>query len=65
MKIGDLVIMKTNPKAMGIVIGLYQDIYPKGLQGEDVFDMATVLWNNGVLGGAEVSFEIHRLEVVG
>ncbi len=62
MKIGDLVIMKTNPKAMGIVIGLYQDIYPKG--GGTV-DMATVLWNNGVLGGAEVSFEIHRLEVIG
>ncbi len=61
MKVGDLVIMKTNPKAMGIVIGLYQDIYPKGLQGEDVFDMATVLWNGGF---GEVSFEVERLEVI-
>ena len=61
MKIGDLVIMKSKPTSMGIVVGLYQDIYPKGLQGEDIFDMATVLWD----GKYEVSFEVDRLEVIG
>jgi len=61
MKIGDLVVVKTNPKAIGIVVGLYQDIYPKGLQGEEVTIMATVQWNTG----AEVSCEVFRLEVIG
>jgi streptomycin 6-kinase len=53
--------MKSKPTSMGIVVGLYQDIYPKGLQGEDIFDMATVLWD----GKYEVSFEVDRLEVIG
>jgi len=61
MKVGDLVSLKTNPKAMGIVIGLYQDIYPKGLQGEDVFDMATVLWN---ISNYRSAFEVTKLVVI-
>ena len=61
MKIGDLVIMKSKPTSIGIVVGLYHDVYPKGLQGEEVLDMATVLWG----GTTSVSFETHRLEVIG
>ena len=61
MQIGDLVIMKSKPTSIGIVVGLYHDVYPKGLQGEEVLDMATVLWG----GTTSVSFETHRLEVVG
>ena len=61
MQIGDLVIMKSKPTSIGIVVGLYQDVYPVGLQGEDVLDMATVHW----WLGSKASFEIHLLEVIG
>jgi len=61
MQIGDLVIMKSNPASIGIVVDLYHDVYPVGLQGEDVLDMATVYW----WLGDKASFETHRLEVIG
>jgi|TARA_R110000824_G_scaffold33958_1_gene108425 hypothetical protein len=61
MKVGDLVIMKSKPTSIGIVVGLYQDIYPRGLQGEEVLDMAMVHW----WLGASASFEIHLMEVIG
>ena len=61
MKVGDLVIMKSKPTSMGIVVSVYQDIYPKGLQGEEVINMATVHW----WLGAQASFEIHLMEVIG
>ena len=62
MQIGDLVIMKSKPTSMGIVVELYQDIYDKGWTGQDVWNMATVFWNGGF---GEVSFQVDRLEVIG
>ena len=62
MQIGDLVIMKSKPTSMGIVVGLFDDIYDRGFQGTEVWHMATVLWN-GCFG--EASFEVDRLEVIG
>ena len=63
MQIGDLVIMKSNPTAMGIVVSLYTDIYNQGDEyHERRWDMATVLWNGSL---DEVSFEVERLEVIG
>ena len=61
MKVGDLVIMKSKPTSIGIIVGIYQDVYPRGLQGEEVSNMATVHW----WIGAEVSYEVYRLEVIG
>ena len=62
MEIGDLVFMKSQPTSMGIVVELYQDIYDRGFQGQQVLDMATVLWNGGF---GRVSFQVDRLEVIG
>ena len=63
MKIGDLVIMKSQPSSMGIVVSLYTDIYNKGDEyHEKRWDMATVLWNGSL---DEASFPIERLEVIG
>ena len=61
MQIGDLVIMKSKPTSIGIVVDLYHDIYPRGLQGKQVLDMATVYW----WLGDKASFEIHLMEVIG
>ena len=62
MQIGDLVIMKSKPTSMGIVVGLFDDTYDRGLQGTEVWHMATVLWNGGF---GRVSFQVDRLEVIG
>ena len=62
MKIGDLVIMKSKPTSMGIVVGLYHDTYDRGFQGKEVWHMATVFWSGGF---GEVSFQVERLEVIG
>ncbi len=62
MKIGDLVNLKSKPTSMGIVVGLFDDIYDRGLQGMEVWHMATVLWNGGV---GEWAFQVDRLEVIG
>ena len=60
MKIGDLVLMKSEPTSMGIVIELYQDTYDRGLQGKEVWRMAVVEW----FGFGRHAFEISRLEVI-
>ena len=62
MQIGDLVIMKSKPTSMGIVVGLYYDTYDRGLQGKEAWHMATVLWNGGV---GEWAFHVEKLEVIG
>ena len=62
MKIGDLVIMKSKPTSMGIVVGLFDDVYDRGFQGKEVWHMATVLW---YVWNEEASFKVERLEVIG
>tara|TARA_R110002110_G_scaffold11733_2_gene56087 strand:- start:461 stop:652 length:192 start_codon:yes stop_codon:yes gene_type:complete len=63
MQLGDLVSLKNNPNALGIVVSLHTDIYNKGDEyHEKRWDMATVLWNGSL---DQVSFEIERLEVIG
>jgi hypothetical protein len=61
MKVGDLVIMKSKPTSIGIVVDLYQDIYMTGQWGEETVSMAMVHWWLGALA----PFEIHLLEVIG
>jgi len=46
MKVGDLVCLKNNPDALGIVISFYTDIYNEGDEfHESRWEMASVQWN--------------------
>jgi len=46
MQIGDLVSLKNNPNAMGIVVSLYTEIYNEGDEyHESRWEMASVHWN--------------------
>ena len=63
MKIGDLVCLKNNPDALGIVISFYTDIYNEGDEfHESRWEMAMVHWN---ISNYLTSFEVAKLEVVG
>ena len=61
MKVGDLVLMKSKPTSMGIVMEIYQESYDRGLQGKDVWRMADVEW----FSFGRHAFEISRLEIIG
>ena len=61
MKVGDLVLMKSKPTSMGIVMEIYQESYDRGLQGKDVWRMAAVECG----GFGRHAFEISRLEIIG
>ena len=46
MQVGDLVSLKTNPSAIGIVVSLYTQIYNEGDEyHESRWEMASVRWN--------------------
>ena len=46
MQVGDLVSLKVNPSAMGIVVSLYTEIYNEGDEfHEKRWEMASVHWN--------------------
>ena len=63
MKIGDLVCLKHNPDALGIVVSFYTDIYNEGDEfHESRWEMAMVHWN---ISNYLTSFEVAKLEVVG
>jgi len=63
MQVGDLVSLKTNPNALGIVVSLYIDIYNEGDEyHESRWEMAMVHWN---ISNYLTSFEVAKLEVVG
>ena len=62
MQIGDLVSLKNNPNALGIVVSLYIDIYNEGDEyHESRWEMAMVQWNiSNFLSG----FEVTKLVVI-
>jgi hypothetical protein len=63
MQIGDLVELKSNPAALGIVVSLYTDIYNEGSEyHESRWAMAMVQWN---ISNFLSAFEVTRLEVIG
>jgi len=63
VKIGDLVILKSNPNAMGIITSFYIDIcYPDFEHTEERYEMAMVLWN---IESYHHGFELSRLKVIG
>ena len=64
MKIGDLVGLKSNPDAMGIVVSFYTDIYNANSSylEEERYEMAMVQWN---ISNYLSAFEVARLEVIG
>jgi len=63
MRIGDLVGLKSNPAALGIVVSLYTDIYNEGSEyHESRWAMAMVQWN---ISNFLSAFEVTRLEVIG
>ena len=62
MQIGDLVGLKSNPDALGIVVSFYTDIYNEGDEyHESRWEMAMVQWN---ISNFLSAFEVTRLEVV-
>jgi S-formylglutathione hydrolase FrmB len=62
MQIGDLVGLKSNPEAMGIVVSFYTDIYNEGDEyHESRWEMAMVQWN---ISNYLSAFEVSRLEVI-
>ena len=63
MQVGDLVCLKSNPDAVGIVVSFYTDIYNEGDEyHESRWEMAMVLWN---ISNYLTSFEVAKLEVIG
>ena len=62
MKVGDLVSLKTNPDALGIVVSLYTDIYNQGDEfHESRWEMASVRWN---ISNYRSAFEVTKLVVI-
>ena len=62
MQIGDLVELKSNPNALGIVVSLYIDIYNEGDEfHESRWDMAMVHWN---ISNYRSAFEVTKLVVI-
>ena len=63
MKVGDLVSLKTNPNALGIVVSLYIDIYNEGDEfHESRWEMASVHWN---ISNYLSPWEVTKLVVIG
>jgi hypothetical protein len=63
MKIGDLVSLKSNPNALGIVVSLYTEIYNEGDEyHESRWEMASVHWSNW---SGLSPWEIAKLVVIG
>ena len=62
MKVGDLVSLKNNPNALGIVVSLYTDIYNEGDEyHESRWEMAMVQWN---ISNFLSAFEVTKLVVI-
>ena len=62
MQIGDLVSLKNNPNALGIVVSLYTEIYNEGDEyHESRWEMASVQWN---ISNFLSAFEVTKLVVV-
>ena len=62
MKVGDLVGLKSNPDAMGIVVSFYTDIYNEGDEfHESRWEMASVHWN---LSNYLSPWEVTKLVVI-
>ena len=62
MQIGDLVCLKNNPDALGIVVSFYTDIYNEGDEfHESRWEMAMVHWN---ISNFLSAFEVSKLVVL-
>ena len=62
MQIGDLVCLKANPDAMGIIMSFREYVYKQGMPEQEVWPMAMVHWNNS---NYLSTFEVSKLEVIG